>query len=103
MDKRLGLVRRPATFRRSRRLRAEDLDAEPVGIEDEERVVVVEVAILLGRVVDARAQLAAPLERFVDLLPAFDLEGEVLDPYVVVGVLAAVRRAKAKVLLAKAR
>jgi hypothetical protein len=52
--------------------------------------------------VDARAQLAAPLEGFVDLLSAFYLEGEVLDPDVVVGVLAAVCRSKPKVLLAEA-
>jgi hypothetical protein len=53
--------------------------------------------------VDTRAELAAPLEGFVDLLTAFDLEGEVLDPYAVVGVLTAVRRSKPKVLLAEAK
>jgi hypothetical protein len=54
-------------------------------------------------VVDTRAELEAPLEGFVDLLTAFDLEGEVLDPHVVVGVLTAVRRSKPKVLLAEAK
>jgi hypothetical protein len=53
--------------------------------------------------VDTRAELEAPLEGFVDLLTAFDLEGEVLDPYVVVGVLTAVCRAKPKVLLAETK
>jgi hypothetical protein len=53
--------------------------------------------------VDTRAELAAPLEGFVDLLPSFDLEGEVLDPHVVVDVPTAVRRSKPKVLLAEAK
>jgi hypothetical protein len=67
-------------------LGGEDLDADPVGVEDEERVVVVEVVLLLGREVDRGAECLAALEGGVDLLARVDLEGEVLDADAVVAV-----------------
>jgi hypothetical protein len=62
----------------------EDLDAHPVGIEDEDRVIAVDVTILFGWKVDARAVGNTALVCAVHLVPAVDLEREVLDPDVVV-------------------
>jgi hypothetical protein len=47
---------------------AGDFDAKPVGIEDEHLVVAVEVAVLLRREVDSRADLLAALMGGVDLV-----------------------------------
>jgi hypothetical protein len=71
---------------------APDLDANPVRIEDEELVVALDVAVVLGREVDFRAHLEAARVGGVHLLSRVDVEGEVLDADVVVPVLAAVRR-----------
>jgi len=53
--------------------------------------------------VDTRAGAETALVGFVDLLAGFNLEGEVLDPDLVLVVLAGVRRAEPKVLLAEAK
>ena len=75
---------RPAAALGRGRRRPEDLDPEPVRVEDEERVVVLEVVVLLGREVDLGAERDSALVRLVDLLAALHLEGEVLDPDAVV-------------------
>src|SRR5688500_4058397 len=74
---------------------AEDLDPHPLRVEDEERVVTRFVAILLRREVNPRPAGHASLVGGVHVLPALDLEGEVLDTDVVVGVGPAVGRAQA--------
>ena len=73
---------------------AEHLDTHPVGIEDEERVVALFVAILLRREVNPRATRQASLVGGVHVIPAFDLKGEMLDTDVVVAVGAAIGRAQ---------
>ena len=66
----------------------------PLRIEYEESPVVVHVSILLRREVNTRADSHAALVRFIDFLATFNLEGEVLDPDLVVAVLALVSGAK---------
>ncbi|MEZ5155308.1 MAG: hypothetical protein R2718_04265 [Solirubrobacterales bacterium] len=66
------------------------LDPNPVGIEDEERVVAREVRFLLGRDVDPGAHVQASPVGLVDLGAAVDRKGEVFDPHSVVPVLATV-------------
>ena len=70
----------------------QDLDSNPVRIEDEERVVVLDVAIVLGRKVNVRVAREASRVRGVDLVPLVDLERKVLDSYGVVEVLTSVGR-----------
>src|ERR671915_1039370 len=70
----------------------EDLDAESIRIEDEERVVARDVAVLLGRVVDPIAPPRTPLMRRVHLLHGVDFEGQVLEPHAVVAMGPAVGR-----------
>ena len=78
----------------------EDLDADAIGIEHEHRPVAGDVPILLGRELDVRAHPDAALVGLLDLLAAVDGEGDVLDPDVVVPVLAAVGRTEAEELVA---
>jgi hypothetical protein len=59
-----------------------------------ERVIAVDVTILLGRKVDAHAVGSTALVCGVHLVPAVDLEREVLDPHVVVAMGTAIRRAQ---------
>jgi hypothetical protein len=81
-----GSVRRPlgAMLRRPVRVPrlwpGEDLHAQPVGIEDEERVIVVDVTIHFGQVVDVRAVGNTALVCGVHLVATVDLKREVLDP-----------------------
>jgi hypothetical protein len=95
--------RRPAAIGGLRLLRAEDRDAKFVRIEDEEGVVVVHVTILLRRKVDAGADVKTALIGRVDFIAGFHLEREVLDPDVVVVVLAAVCLPEPEVLTANAK
>ena len=80
---------------------AGDLDPHAVGVEHEHLVVAGEVAVLLGREVDPRADVHAAPVRRVDLFAVVDVEGEVLDPDLVVAMLAAVGGPEADVLLAE--
>ena len=67
-----------------------NLDSNPVGIEDEERVVAWEVRFLLRRAVDPGVHAQTALIGVVDFARIADGEGEVLDPYFEVVVFAAV-------------
>ena len=58
----------------------EDLDAESIGIEDEEGVVAGDVAVLLRRVVDPIAPKRTALMRGVHVFAGVDLERQVLKP-----------------------
>jgi hypothetical protein len=68
----------------------EDLDAESIRIEDEECVVLRNVAVLLRRMVDPIAPPRTPLMRRVHLFPGVDLERQVFEPDAVVAMCAAV-------------
>ena len=87
----LSGLRKPLA-RRLVTLPPEDFNSNPVWIEDEECVVVLDVAIFLGREVNVRAACEAARVRGVDLLPFVDLEREVLDSHGVVAVLTCVGR-----------
>ena len=97
-----GLDPRPrvATDRRKRKplarrlvtLPPQDFNSNPVRIEDEECVVVLDVAIFLGREVNVRVACEASRVRGVDLVPLVDLERQVLDSHGVVAVLTFVGR-----------
>jgi hypothetical protein len=52
--------------------RAGDLDSDAVGIKDKQRVVVLDISIQFGAVVDLRAHREAPLVGVVHLLPCID-------------------------------
>ena len=67
-----------------------NLDSNPVGIEDEERVVAWEVRFLLRRAVDPGVHAQTALIGVVDFARIVDREGEVLDPYLEVVVFPAV-------------
>src|SRR5665213_110264 len=77
-----------------------DFDAKPIGIEDEHLVVAIEVAVLLRREVNPRADLQAALMGGVDLVATVDVEGQVLEPHLVIAMLAAVGRPQTEVLIA---
>src|SRR4029077_1628970 len=74
------------------------LDAEAVGIEEENRPVARLVAVLLRWKVDSRAELQTALVRLVDLLAALDEHGKVLNAHVVVAVVPAVGGSQPQVL-----
>jgi hypothetical protein len=84
--KRKPLARRLVT------LPPQDFNSNPVRIEDEECVVVLDVAIFLGREVNVRVACEASRVRGVDLVPLVDLERKVLDSHGVVAVLTFVGR-----------
>jgi len=67
-----------------------DLDSNPVGIEDEERVVAREIGFLLRWAVDPRVHLETATIGVVDFAPSVDRESEVFDPDLEVAVLTAV-------------
>ena len=82
---------------------SEDLDAEAIGIEDEERVVARDVAVLLRRVVNPIAPSGAQLMRRINLLPGVDLECQVFETDPVVAVGAAVGGAKTEPFVSEAQ
>ena len=71
-----------------------DLNAEAIGIEEEDGPVARIVATRLWREMDGYLVLQAALVGLVDLFGTLDEEGEVLDPNVVVVMLAAVGAAE---------
>jgi hypothetical protein len=79
-----------------------NLDTEAVGIEDEHGPVTRLVAVPLRRELDLDSQLLAALIGFVDLLGAVHEYGKVLDPNVVVAVLAPVGRSQPQILVTEA-
>jgi hypothetical protein len=81
--------------------RAGDLDSDAVGIKDKQRIVSLDVSILLRAVMDIRAHLKAPLVGVVHLFARVDKEGDVLDSDVVVAVFAPIRWTQAKLLAAE--
>jgi hypothetical protein len=76
---------------------AEDFDPEPVRIEHEDRVVALNVAVLLRGKVNLVATRQAALVSGIDLCAAVHLKREVLDSYRVVMVSAAVGCAESEV------
>src|SRR5207302_6065411 len=64
----------PAALVARRCGRAEDLHADAVGVEDEARVVLADVLVLVRRRVDARTQAHGAFERPVHVLPGWHLE-----------------------------
>src|SRR4051812_1989055 len=77
----------------------EHFEAEAVRIEDEDRPVAWDVAVLLDGEMDPRPDLDSAVVHGVDLLAPVDPDPDVLDADVVVPVLAAVRAAEADRLL----
>ncbi len=72
----------------------------PVRIEHEHLVVTLDVLVLLGRKVNASADLATAAVRSVNLSPSIDVEGEVLKADLVVPVTSAISGSQPQVLLA---
>src|SRR5215208_2716176 len=81
-----GVEEAASLARRLVTLPPQDFNSNPVWIEDEECVVVLDVAIFLGREVNVRVACEASRVRGVDLIPLVDLEGKVLDSHGVVAV-----------------
>jgi hypothetical protein len=72
----------------------------PVTIEDEHLVVALQVTVLLRRKMNAGADVEAALICGVDRFARVDVEGQVLEPDLVVAMLTTVRGPQAELLIA---
>src|SRR5215207_1408536 len=100
---RVPLLPVPVDARGPVRPGSEDLDAESIRIEDEERVVARDVAVLLRRVVDPIVPPRTPLVRRVDLLCGVDLARQVFESHAVVAMGTAVGGTKAEPFVSEAQ